>query len=586
MTDATYRYSLRLDGGELPPKALIGGKAWSIARMRSLGLNVPPAFVLTTESCRDYQQDPDRLMALITDEVASGIAWLESKTQRSFGAGPRPLLVSVRSGAPVSMPGMMDTVLNLGMNSRVETMLALETGAESFARDTHRRFYELFARIVLRGSLASLPPDADVEQWRAMVQETCGADVPENPHAQLEAAIRAVLDSWNGRRAKKYRTHHGISDALGTAVTIQAMVFGNSDERSGTGVLFSRNPLTGERKPYGEYLARAQGEDVVSGTHTPQPLEVLAKAIPNVHQQLLRACDVLERENADVQDIEFTVERGELYFLQSRAAKRSPAAAVRCAVEMVKEGLITEDDALRRISAEQVRSLLRPYLASGVSVKTHELVASGEAASPGVGAGIVVTDADMAERVAASGRAVVLARPTTSPEDVHGMLVAAAVITERGGATSHAAVVSRQLGVPCVVGCGDGALKGLASSVVTVDGSSGSVFDGELPVEHPDEATIPELALLHQWAAARAPIRVLKAGVDALPANCRDLDRLSDGEAIERLASHLAGTESAIGSVLNTDDGVRAAVAAGLKTIVVRQVLPALLAALAPITNR
>lgn len=581
MTETLHRYSLRLEGRELAPKSLIGGKAWSIARMRSLGLNVPPAFVLTTESCREYLRDANGLMQRIADDVEHGVAWLEAQTNRTFGRGPRPLLVSVRSGAPVSMPGMMDTVLNLGLNESVAALLAIETGSTSFAHDTHRRFCELFARIVLRGSIDPLPAEAGFAQWRSIIAASCGGEIPENPQAQLLAAIRAVFDSWNGRRAKRYRAHHGLSDDLGTAVTIQAMVFGNSDERSGTGVLFSRNPLTGERVPYGEYLARAQGEDVVSGTHTPKGLETLADAMPQVHEQLLSACAVLERENADVQDIEFTVERGQLYLLQSRAAKRSPAAAVRCAVEMAQEGLITTEEALRRVSADQVRTLLRPHLASGVSFKTHEVVASGEAASPGVGAGIVVNDADMAERIANRGQPVVLARPTTSPEDVHGMLVAAAVITERGGSTSHAAVVSRQLGVPCVVGCGEGAFRGLASSIVTVDGSAGTVFAGALPVEHPDEFKMPELSRLRAWALSRTPIQVIRVGGAPLPTDCVDLDLVIGGEDIAQVESHLQGKRCATGSVLNTDEAVRAAVRAGLEVIAVRQPLPALLAACA-----
>jgi pyruvate,orthophosphate dikinase len=294
----------------------------------------------------------------------------------------------------------------------------------------------------------------------------------------------------------------------------------------------------------------------------------------------MAACEVLERENGDVQDIEFTVERGKLYLLQSRAAKRSPAAAVRCAVDMVREGRIDVDDALQRVSAEQVRMLLRPRLAAGIDLASAHVVARGEAASPGVGVGVVVADADEAERVAASGARVVLARPTTSPEDVHGMLVADAVITERGGSTSHAAVVSRQLGVPCVVGCGEGALAGLVGSTVTVDGSSGRVFGGALPVDHPDEDHDPLLGEIKRWAETRTPMRVLGPQA-AHPPDVTDLDQLPGGEDLARAKELLQGVKCAAGSVLNTDEGVRLALDAGVDLIVVRQVLPALLAAIA-----
>jgi pyruvate,orthophosphate dikinase len=511
MTDT--RFSLVLDGTTLPSRERIGGKAWSVARMRALGLPVPPAFVLTTDACRAYFDAGGQLPPGLMDEVRGGIAQLEAATGRRFGGGDggdgddrrddaRALLVSVRSGAPVSMPGMMDTVLNLGICDAAEAALARETGSDAFARDTRRRFLDLFARIVLRAEAGTLDPDASVAAWQAQIARAAGAPVPDDPWQQLEAAIRAVFDSWHGRRAKRYREHHGIAHTMGTAVTVQAMVFGNSDARSGTGVLFSRNPLSGDATPYGEYLACAQGEDVVSGSHTPQSLDALARALPDVHAQLLHASAVLERENRDVQDIEFTVERGRLHLLQSRSAKRSPAAAVRCAVDLVDEGCITPDEALTRVSAEQVRLLLRPRLADGPALAAAVPVATGEAASPGVGVGVVVADADSAEAQHAAGAQVVLARPTTSPEDVHGMLVACAVITERGGSTSHAAVVSRQLGVPCVVGCGDGALAALTGRTVTVDGTGGRVFDGALPVEAPDEAALPALARLRAWAEA------------------------------------------------------------------------------------
>ncbi len=571
---------LILDGASLPDRQLVGGKAWSVARMQALGLPVPPAFVLTTAACREYLSNGGALTEPMLASVRTGIAHIEAATGRKIGCSQRPLLVSVRSGAPVSMPGMMDTVLNLGINDATELALAKETGSATFARDSHRRFCEMFARIVMRSSMEALPPDAEPAQWRQMIADSCQREMPTDPFEQLTLAIAAIFDSWNGRRAKRYREHHGIDHAMGTAVTIQAMVFGNSDARSGTGVLFTRNPLIGEALPYGEYLECAQGEDVVSGSHTPVPIERLRESLPAMHAELMKAADTLERENHDVQDIEFTVERGRLYLLQSRSAKRSPAAAVRCAVEMVSEGLIDEDEALRRVSSDQVRLLLRPRLAAHVDPERETVLARGEAASPGAGFGIIVEDADEAERLAVAGQPVVLSRPTTSPEDVHGMFFAEAVITERGGSTSHAAVVSRQLGVPCVVGCGDGALKGLGGRAVTIDGTRGIVFAGHLAVDHPQEDADPLLRQLRDWAQVRTPLRVHAIGHAPCPPAI-DLESDDASQATLRLQ----GATSAVGSLLNTDEGVHLAVAAGLDFIVVKQVLPALLAACAIRSN-
>lgn len=573
--------SLILDGTRLPDRQLVGGKAWSVAHMQSLGLPVPPAFVLTTAACREYFSNGGAVSDAMRASVRAGIAHIEAVTGRRLGGSERPLLVSVRSGAPVSMPGMMDTVLNLGINDLTEAALARETGSARFARDSHRRFCEMFARIVLRAPLEALPHDAEPALWRDMVAGGCGQELPTDPYAQLDLAINAIFDSWNGRRAKRYREHHGIDHGMGTAVTIQAMVFGNSDANSGTGVLFTRNPLTGEARPYGEYLECAQGEDVVSGSHTPVPIERLRALMPEVHAQLMKAAEVLEHRDRDVQDIEFTVERGRLYLLQSRSAKRSPAAAVRCAVEMVQAGIIDEAEALRRVSAEQVRQLLRPTLAKDIDPAQQTVLARGEAASPGAGFGIVVEDADEAERLASAGQPVVLSRPSTSPEDVHGMFFAEAIITERGGSTSHAAVVSRQLGVPCVVGCGHDSLQGLAGRMITVDGSGGIVFDGHLDVHHPQEDADPLLRQLHQWAQTRSPLRAYVVGHEP---SAPDVDLESDDA--EQAAVRLKGIRSAVGSLLNTDEGVHLAVAAGLEFIVVKQVLPALLAACAVTGNQ
>ena len=567
-------YVLALDGSALPSRELIGGKAWSVARMLSLGLRVPPAVVITTDACRTYLETgkvPQELAA----ELDAAIAWLESATGRQFG-GDKPLLVSVRSGAAVSMPGMMDTVLNLGINATTEAALAAEAASETFARDTHRRFLELYASIVLKATLVE-NTCGDPAGLRAEIASQ-GEAVPDDPRAQLLAAVKAVFDSWNSRRARRYRQHHGIADSLGTAVTVQAMVFGNLDARSGTGVLFSRNPLSGERLPYGEYLQRAQGEDVVSGKFTPEPLSALAASAPDIHAQLMQAAATLEQENADVQDIEFTVQHGELFLLQTRSAKRAPEAAVRFAVDMVDEGRIDKQTALSRVHAEQIRSLLKPRLAEGAT-EGATVLAHGQPACQGVGSGVVVSDSDSAEQHAQAGVAVVLARATTSPEDVHGMIAAHAVITEQGGATSHAAVVSRALGVPCIVGCGAGTLVALAGALVTVDANSGYIYAGLLPVVTPDELDDPRLARLTAWAVAASPITVLREN-DPAVAEAFDLDAVEGGEDPDKLAALLIGKTCVRGGAIESDAGVAAALAAGVTSIVARHPLPVLLAAI------
>ena len=574
MATSLGRFIIALDGATLPSRDLIGGKAWSVARMLSLGLRVPPAVVITTDACRAYLED-GQVPAELGAELDAAIAWLEAATGRQFG-GAKPLLVSVRSGAAISMPGMMDTVLNLGINDTTAAALSVEAGDVSFARDTHRRFLELYASIVLKATLTEDTPQ-DAASLRAAIASQ-GEPVPEDPRAQLLAAINAVFDSWNSRRARRYRQHHGIADSLGTAVTVQAMVFGNLDRLSGTGVLFSRNPLTGDLAPYGEYLHHAQGEDVVSGKFTPEPLSTLAASAPEVHAQLLKAARTLEAENADVQDIEFTVQQGELFLLQTRAAKRAPQAAVRFAVDMVDEGRIDAQTALSRVQAEQIRNLLKPRLADGAT-DNAVVLAQGEPACQGVGSGVVVSDSDTAESRAAAGEQVVLARATTSPEDVHGMIAAHAVITEQGGTTSHAAVVSRALGVPCIVGCGAGSLAALAGMTVTVDANSGHVYQGRLPVVTPDESDDPRLAKLHAWAVAASPIAVLRED-DRGASAAFDLNEVEGGEDPEKLPGLLAGKTCVRGGAIESDAGVAAALAAGVTSIVARHPLPVLLAAI------
>ena len=567
MTD----WTIRLDGSARPSKEEAGGKAWSIAQMRALGLPVPPAFVLTTRACLAFLES-GAFPAGLDAEIDASLAWLEAETGRGFGSGDKRLLLSIRSGAAISMPGMMDTVLNLGIDDEAEAALAAETDLADFARDTHRRFLELYASIVLKAPV-ELDPGAAPAVWRDAVA-AAGGPVPANVRDQLAATVRAVFESWNTRRARRYREHNNIPHDLGTAVTVQAMVFGNLDERSGTGVLFSRNPLTGEAVPYGEYLPRAQGEDVVSGKFTPLGLDAMQAAEPEAHAALLDASARLEREHGDVQDIEFTVQSGQLYLLQSRAAKRAPAAAVRFAVDMVAEGRIDIATALSRVSAEQVRALLLPRLADG-AVSGAIVLASGEGACPGAAAGVLVADADEAERRAAAGEAVILVRKTTSPDDVHGMIAARAVVTEQGGATSHAAVVSRALGRPCVVGVGEGAVA-RAGAMVTVDGDAGLVYEGSLPTASPSERDDPNLRRLIEWAQAASPVAVLdfEQGRDVAAV---DVDAALGGGDLAELSRVAAGAGAVRGFALAGEGAAIAAREQGAKTIVTEPVLPVLL---------
>ena len=572
------RWLIALDeegGSTLPERRLIGGKAWSIARMRSLGLPTPPAFVVTTQACLDYQRHgemPDGLEA----ELEAGIRWLERSSGRRFGHVGKPLLVAVRSGAAISMPGMMDTLLNLGIREANLPALAAESGNAEFARDTFRRFLQLYAEVVLGVDCPELNGGEDYRDWRTRIERNAGQAIPDDPMPQLFAAVRAVFDSWNSRRARRYRKHHGIPEDLGTAVTVQRMVFGNFDENSGTGVLFSRNPLDGAPEPYGEYLRRAQGEDVVSGTHTPESLDDLHAHSPRLHAQLLTAASKLEDANGDVQDIEFTVERGKLHLLQSRTAKRAPAAAVRIAVEMRREGAIDIREAISRVTPAQVRSLLSPRLTAAAARAAP--VATGNGVSPGVGAGLVVASADEAERRANQGEDVILATATTCPDDVHGMIAARAVVTEFGGSTSHAAVVGRSLGLPCVVGCGAGTVTALRGGTVTVDGGAGAVYPGVLEIDHPDERESEWLRQLLDWVAERSPLRVFRPD-EAPDEDILDLDAIQEAADPDRLAGLLRGVEAAGGRALASDEGVAAALAANLRFIVAEPTLPPLLAA-------
>ena len=568
MATASVERVVPLDGDVALGRDLLGGKAWGIVRMRRLGLAVPPAFVLPVTECQRYHAAGRRLEDTTWQAVLTGLRWLERETGRRLGDPTAPLLVSVRSGAPVSMPGMMDTVLNLGITDDVERALAELSGSPAFARDTHSRFYAQFGRIVLGADVDAPGPAADPERTRAEVEDDCGCEVPRDPLEQLRQAISAVFDSWHSRRAVAYRRHWGISAEGGTAVTVQTMVFGNLGAGSGTGVLFTRDPLTGDPEPYGDWLPGGQGEDVVSGTHAVQSLADLAVQLPNVHEQLLEAGRALEHEHGDVQDIEFTVEQRRLFLLQTRAAKRSPAAAVRTAVDFADAGVIDRRTALNRVTPEQVASVLQPRLAPGADAAM--VLAQGEPACPGVASGMAVGDSEAAGAAAAQGRDVVLIRPTTSPEDIAGMIAARAVVTELGGATSHAAVVTRALGRPCVVGVGTGVTAGWVGRDVTVDAARGVVHAGRLPTQAVRVEDDPSLSRLLQWAREASPVQVVdEAGEEVL-----DLD--AEGLVLDPsappdpglLRAALAGSRSVRGSLLASPAGARAALDAGVDTVV------------------
>lgn len=551
-----------LDGSTVPDRDVVGNKGRSIAWMLSLGLPVPPALCLPIEECRRFHAAGE-LEEEAWDSVLAGVAGLEEKLGRSFGGGEQPLLVSVRSGAAVSMPGMMDTVLNLGITDEVEEALAKLSGDPAFARSTHCRFIHQFGETVLGADIEEPGEDASPGEVREAVRRDSGEEVPTDPHEQLREVIKTVFGSWSSRRAKAYRRHWGISEEGGTAVIVQAMVFGNLGEDSGTGVLFSRNPLSGDPEPYGEWLPKGQGEDVVSGTHDPLPLEVLASAMPGAHERLLEAAKLLEREHGDVQDIEFTVERGELFLLQTRSAKRSPLAAVRAAVDLADEGAIDRAEAVRRVSSEQLATVLAPRLSED-EIARAEVVARGIAACPGVAAGIAVTDSDAA--CAAEGDTV-LTRPTTSPEDVSGMIAARAVVTERGGSTSHAAVVTRALGRPSVVGVGEGVTADLAGRELTVDGSSGVVYAGLLATEGVDPAEVPGLTELIEWARELSPVAVVDSAEGALDLDAAGAALDEGAPDAEALAGSLRGAAAARGSALATAEGARAVLEAGVGTV-------------------
>jgi len=527
--------------GSAEDAALLGGKGANLAEMTRLGLPVPPGFTVTTEACRAFLAN-GRTPAGLVDEVDAAVARLEAVHGGRFGDADAPLLVSVRSGAATSMPGMMDTVLDVGLNPTTVKGLAALVGDERFALDSWRRLTEMFSRVVLAvpaealervrrplleaagvGDAAMLDSEALgqlVEAYRRAVQEHLGRAFPDDPHEQLVAAVMAVFRSWNGRRAVDYRRLTGVPDDLGTAVNVQAMVFGNLDDESASGVVFTRDPATGAPEPYGDVLFRAQGEDVVAGVRATAPFTELAQRLPEAAADLDAALATLEDRWRDLCDVEFTVEAGRLWVLQTRVGKRSAAAAVRIAVDLVDEGTISTDEALARVTPAQLVQLLHPRFDADAP---RLVLTRGLAASPGAASGVVVLDADEAVRRVSQGDDVVLVREETSPDDLHGLAVARGVLTVRGGLVSHAAVVARGLGVPAVCGAADivldddgggfsvGVVHVAAGDVVSLDGSSGEVVLGAVPVVVPEPS--PEMGTLLGWADARRTMTVL-ANVD------------------------------------------------------------------------
>jgi pyruvate,orthophosphate dikinase len=490
ISHGTHPAVVTLDGHANLPREILGNKGYGIDAMRQQGFPVPPAFCISTEVCARFFADPQRCLDDIWGDVREKMRWLEVETSRTFGLGPRPMLVSVRSGAAQSMPGMMDTVLDLGIDDAVEDALAGAASAD-FARDTRNRFIDMYRRIVLGG-------DEDLQ-------------VPADPWAQLRGAIEAVFGSWNSPRAISYRAHQGLDNDAGTAVVVQAMVFGNLGRDSGTGVLFSRNPITGANEAFGEWLANGQGEDVVSGNVDVEPVAALRDEQPVVYEQLMASARALERFGADVQDIEFTVEEGKLWLLQTRAAKRSAPAAVRLALQLRREGLIDDAEALRRVTPAHIETLLAPALQPETRFAAT-LLAQGLPACPGVVSGKAYTDVDEALDAADDGEDVILVRTSTSPDDVQGMVAARGIVTEIGGATSHAAVVSREIGRPAVVGCGAGVAAALAGRLITVDGDEGEVREGVLERTAWSETDSPDLTELAEIARRISPIRAHASG--------------------------------------------------------------------------
>ncbi|MCZ8518260.1 MULTISPECIES: pyruvate, phosphate dikinase [Paenibacillus] len=522
--------------GHAGMKTLLGGKGANLAEMTRAGLPVPPGFTVTTEACRDYFAAGNQLPEGLMDEVASAMAAIEGLKGQGFGRAEAPLLVSVRSGAVHSMPGMMDTILNLGLNDETVKGLAAAAGNPRFAYDCYRRLLQMFGSVVFEIELyhferelrlckseqgcredSELSAESLAElcaAYQRIIKKKAGVAFPQGVYDQLQMAIEAVFRSWNNPRAIVYRKLNRIPDHQGTAVNIQSMVFGNLGPASGTGVLFTRNPSTGEKVLYGEYLMNAQGEDVVAGIRTPQPIAGLGEEQAELHRQIGEVASRLEGHYRDMQDIEFTIENGKLYILQTRSGKRTAQAAVKIAADLVEEGVISKAEAIGRIEVSHLDQLLHRSIDEGQELN---VLATGLPASPGAATGQVVFDADTAEEWARAGRQVLLVRAETTPEDIHGVLAAAGILTTRGGMTSHAAVVARGMGKPCVCGCealriGDGGFTIGQTRVnegdwVSIDGATGRVILGQLLLQEPEISA--ELSTLLAWADEIRRLKVL-----------------------------------------------------------------------------
>jgi len=518
-------------------KALLGGKGANLAEMWRIGVPVPPGFTVTTEACNAYLAAGEKFPEGMWEQELAAMKALEKKTGKRFGDPSNPLLVSCRSGAKFSMPGMMDTVLNIGMNDETAAGMVKLTGDERFVYDAYRRLVQMFGSVVLgipdepfeealdelkRKRGVKSDTDLTAEDWKGLtetfkqiVKHEIGRDFPQDPYEQLRLATEAVFKSWNGKRAVDYRNATGIPHNLGTAVNIVTMVFGNMGWDSGTGVAFTRNPATGEKALYGDYLLNAQGEDVVAGIRNTKPISELENEMPETYRQFLDICQKLERHYKDMQDVEFTIERGKLWMLQTRDGKRTAKAAVKIAVDMANEGLITKEQAVMRVKPSDVDTLMHPQFdpeAKKQAVRDGKLLAKGVNASPGAAVGMVAFDADLAEQWGKAGKPVIMVRPFTKPDDVHGMIAARGILTSEGGATSHAAVVARQFGKPCVVGASDlvidlerrqmnaNGVMVKEGEYISIDGATGEAFLGEIPTVTPRFEEQTELLTLLSWA--------------------------------------------------------------------------------------
>ena len=534
---AKYVYSF--NEGSKDMRALLGGKGANLAEMTNIGLPVPFGFTITTDVCRKYSEDGGVLDQAVIDEVWDHISELEEVMGKKFGDNENPLLVSVRSGAPVSMPGMMDTILNLGLNDVAVEGLAKKTNNERFAYDSYRRFIQMFGDVVMEikksnfdavfeGQKQKAGAEFDVQLttddlkevisgYKEVVLRELGREFPQDPKDQLLEAIKAVFRSWNNDRAILYRKLNGISDSLGTAVNVQSMVFGNSGNNSGTGVAFTRNPANGENKLFGEFLVNAQGEDVVAGIRTPQPISEMADAFPEVYAQFEKIADTLESHYKDMQDMEFTVEDRKLFMLQTRNGKRTAAAAVKVAVDLVKEGLIDKETAVMRVEPDQINQLLHPVF-DAEELKKAVPVTTGLTASPGAATGQIVFSADDAAKFAEDGKKVILVREETSPEDLAGMVAAEGILTARGGMTSHAAVVARGMGKCCVAGCKEivvdeenkvlriGSVEYHEGDSISLNGTDGNVFAEAIKTLAPELSG--DFGQIMEWADEARTLKV------------------------------------------------------------------------------